>query len=91
MVSFGQSSGKIPPFDVIDLMAKGSLFLTRPSLFTYIAKREDLLVTAAEVFDAVRSGAFGVEIRQTYDLREAATAHSDIEARRTMGVSILRP
>lgn len=91
MVSFGQSSGKIPPFDIIDLMAKGSLFLTRPSLFTYIAKREDLLETAAAVFDAVRSGVFGVEIRQTYDLREAATAHSAIEARRTTGVSILRP
>lgn len=90
LVSFGQSSGKVPPFDVLDLMAKGSLFLTRPSLFTHIAKREDLLGIAAETFAAARA-AFRVEIRQRYDLREAAKAHRDIETRRTAGVSILRP
>jgi len=88
MVSFGQSSGNPPFFNVIDLMTKGSLFLTRPSLFTYIAKRQDLLTTAENVFDAVRKGVFDIEIRQTYDLREAAAAHRDIEARRTTGVSI---
>ncbi|MCE2509533.1 MAG: quinone oxidoreductase [Alphaproteobacteria bacterium] len=91
MISFGQSSGKIPPFDVIELMAKGSLFLTRPSLFTYIAKREDLLGTAADVFDAVRNGVFTIDIRKTYALRDAADAHRDIEARRTTGASIFRP
>lgn len=91
LVSFGQASGKIPPFDVAQLMAKGSLFLTRPTLFTHIAKREDLLAMAGEVFDAVRNGVFRVAIRKTYPLREAARAHRDIEARRTTGVSIFLP
>ncbi|MEJ2724056.1 MAG: quinone oxidoreductase [Deltaproteobacteria bacterium] len=91
MVSFGQSSGSIAPVDLSILAAKGSLFLTRPSLMTYTAKREDLLAHARDLFRVVAEGAVKVEIRQTYPLSEAARAHQDVEARRTTGSSILLP
>lgn len=89
LVTFGQSSGPIPPLDTGILGAKGSLFLTRPSLFTYIAKREDLLHAAAELFSVVRSGAVHIAINQTYPLKHAAQAHRDLEARKTTGSTIL--
>lgn len=63
MVSFGQSSGTVPPFDLGTLSAKGSLFLTRPSLMTYTAKREDLLAHARDLFEVVTNGAVKIEIR----------------------------
>ena len=63
MVSFGQASGSVPPFDLGILAAKGSLFLTRPSLMTYTAKREDLLAHASDLFDVVEKGAVKIEIR----------------------------
>jgi NADPH2:quinone reductase len=91
MVSYGNSSGPVPPFSPLVLSAKGSLFLTRPSLMTYTAHREELLATAAELFEVVRSGAVRVEIRQTYPLAEAAQAHRDLEARRTTGSTVLMP
>lgn len=91
MVSFGQSSGSVPPFEVATLAAKGSLFLTRPSLFAYIARREELLGGSAEMFDLVAKGILGIEIHQTYPLREAAQAHRDLEARRTTGSTVLLP
>ena len=95
MVSFGQSSGPtsgpIPPFDVGILGAKGSLFLTRPSLMAYTAKREDLLAHARDLFEVVEKGAVKIEIRQTYPLAEAAQAHRDLESRKTTGSSILIP
>jgi NADPH2:quinone reductase len=91
MVSFGQSSGSIAPVDLSILAAKGSLFLTRPSLMTYTARREDLLAHARDLFRVVAEGAVKVEIRQTYPLSEAARAHRDVEARRTTGSSILLP
>ncbi len=91
MVSFGQSSGMVPPVDVTVLSAKGSLYLTRPTLFHYTAAREDLLASAAAVFDVVLNGAVRVEIGQTYPLREAARAHADLEARRTVGATVLIP
>ncbi len=91
MVSFGQASGRVPPVEILDLMNKGSLFLTRPTLFTYTAKREDLLAMAEEVFAAVQAGLFEIEICQTYPLREAAKAHVAIAARQTMGASVLTP
>jgi NADPH2:quinone reductase len=91
MVSFGQSSGPIPPFDLGILGAKGSLFLTRPSLMTYTAKREDLLAHAKDLFEVVGKGAVKIEIRQTYPLAEAARAHRDLEGRKTTGSSLLIP
>lgn len=91
MVSFGQSSGAVPPLDVTVLSAKGSLFLTRPSLFAYVADRADLLAAAEELFDLVEAGVLRIEINQTYPLREAATAHRDLEGRRTTGSTVLLP
>ena len=91
MVSFGQSSGPVPPFDLGVLSAKGSLFLTRPSLMTYTAKREDLLAHAQDLFEVVENGAVRIEIGQTYTLAEAAKAHFDLEARKTTGSTILIP
>jgi NADPH2:quinone reductase len=91
MVSFGQSSGGIAPVDLQVLAAKGSLFLTRPSLMAYTAKRDDLLAHAADLFDVVTRGVVSIEVRQTYPLEAAAQAHTDLEARRTTGSSILLP
>jgi NADPH2:quinone reductase len=91
MVSFGQSSGMVPPVDIVMLSAKGSLYLTRPTLMTYTASREDLLASASALFDVVRRGVVTVEIRQTYPLRDAARAHADLEARRTTGSTVLIP
>ena len=91
MVSFGQSSGSVPPFDTSILAAKGSLFLTRPSLMTYTARREDLVAHAEDLFDVVGRGAVTVDVRQTYPLAEAAHAHRDMEGRKTTGSSVLIP
>jgi NADPH2:quinone reductase len=87
---FGQSSGPVPPFDP-SLLARGSNFITRPTLFQYVAAREDLLAAARALFDVVLSGAVKVEVRQTYPLSEAARAHRDLESRRTTGSSVLLP
>ena len=91
MVSYGNSSGPVTAVDLGWLSARGSLFVTRPSLMHYVAKREDLLAAAAELFEAVASGAVRIEVHQTYALRDAATAHRDLESRRTTGSSILLP
>jgi NADPH:quinone reductase len=91
MVLFGQSSGKVPPFDLGLLAAKGSLYITRPSLFTYTAKRQDLVNSANELFQTILSGAIKIPIGQTYALKEAAKAHMDMESRKTTGSSILLP
>jgi NADPH2:quinone reductase len=91
MVSFGNASGPVPPFEPGILAAKGSLFLTRPTLMTYTAKRVDLVASAAELFEAVASGVVNIEVRQTYPLAEAARAHRDLEARRTTGSTVLLP
>jgi NADPH2:quinone reductase len=88
MVSFGQSSGPIPPFDLSVLAQKGSLFLTRPSLMTYTAKREALLAHAQDLFDVVQSGAVKIDVRRTYPLSEASRAHRDLESRKTTGSSV---
>jgi len=88
MVSFGQSSGPMPPFDMAVLAQKGSLFLTRPTLMTYTAKRDDLLAHARDVFEVIQSGAVKVEVRRTYPLAEASRAHRDLEGRRTTGSSV---
>ncbi|MEE8083922.1 MAG: quinone oxidoreductase [Alphaproteobacteria bacterium] len=91
MVSFGNASGPAPAFTVLDLMSRGSLFVTRPVLAHYTAAREDLLETANDLFDVVASGAVKIEINQRYALGEAEDAHRDLEGRRTTGSSILIP
>ncbi len=91
MVSFGQSSGSVPPLDLSVLSARGSLFLTRPTLMTYTAGREDLQDHARDLFEVVLSGAVKIEAKKTYPLAEAARAHRDLEARKTTGSTILIP
>ena len=88
MVTFGQASGPIAPLDLGLLAAKGSLFVTRPSLMAYTAKREDLLEHARDLFDVVQSGAVKIDVRQTYPLAEAAQAHRDLEGRKTKGSTV---
>jgi NADPH:quinone reductase and related Zn-dependent oxidoreductases len=91
MVSFGQSSGKVAPFDPGILAAKGSLFLTRPTLATYTAQRADLMSAAAELFDMVKRGFVRIEVRHTFPLADAAQAHRALEARATTGSTVLVP
>jgi NADPH2:quinone reductase len=86
-VSFGNASGPVPPFELTAL--KGSLFATRPTLMAYTARRADLLANAAELFEMVEKGLLEITVNQSYPLREAATAHRDIEARKTTGSTVL--
>jgi NADPH2:quinone reductase len=88
---FGASSGPVPPFNLGVLAQKGSLYVTRPTLFVYNAKREDLEQSANALFDVVKSGAVKIEINQRYKLAETAQAHRDLEARKTTGVTVLVP
>jgi NADPH:quinone reductase len=88
MVSFGQASGKVEPFDAGILAAKGSLYLTRPTLNTYAAKREDLVAMAKELFEIVASGSVKITVNQTYALKDAAQAHRDLEGRKTTGSTV---
>jgi NADPH2:quinone reductase len=90
IVSFGNASGPVPPINFAKVL-KGSLFLTRPSLMQYTAKREDLVAAARDLFDIVLSGKVKIEVNQRYPLREAAQAHRDLEARKTTGSTILLP
>jgi NADPH2:quinone reductase len=91
MVSYGNSSGPVGAIDVGMLAAKGSLFLTRPSLATYTAKRADLEATCADLFKVVLDGAVTIRVNQTFPLSEAAEAHRALEARRTTGSTVLLP
>lgn len=91
MVSFGNASGAVPPFDLSILSAKGSLFLTRPSLGSYTTKREDLEASAKDLFDVVGSGAVKVQVNQSFPLAEAAKAHTALESRQTTGSTVLLP
>ena len=91
LVSFGQSSGKVDPFDVGILSAKGSLYVSRPTLMTYTATREDLELSAGRLFEVVGSGAVKVEVRQTFPLAQAADAHVALEGRKTTGSTVLLP
>jgi NADPH2:quinone reductase len=90
-VSFGQSSGPIEPFNVGLLSQKGSLYATRPTLFTYIASRADLELSAGALFDMVGRGDVKIEINQRYPLSDAASAHRDLEGRKTTGTTVLMP
>jgi len=91
MVSFGQSSGLVPPLDIGILSKKGSLFLTRPTLMTYTAKRDDLISRSRQLFDVVKKGVVKIEIDQTFPLQDAVKAHEALEARRTTGSTVLLP
>ncbi|HTV51671.1 MAG TPA: quinone oxidoreductase [Steroidobacteraceae bacterium] len=91
MVSYGNASGPPPAINPLELSKRGSLFLTRPTLFTYISTREALVAAARELFAIVRSGKVRVRIGQTYPLAEVARAHEDLEARRTTGQTVLIP
>ena len=90
-VSFGNASGKIEGFDLGLLATKGSLYATRPTLFTYIAKRDELVASANALFDVVARGIVTINVNQTYPLSAAADAHRDLEARRTTGSTVLLP
>jgi NADPH2:quinone reductase len=91
MVSFGNASGPAPALEPSILAAKGSLYLTRPTIMTYTAQHADLVASATELFEVVASGAVNIEVRQTYPLAEAARAHRDLEGRRTTGSTVLLP
>jgi NADPH:quinone reductase len=91
MVSYGNASGPVPPFDLGVLGAKGSLFLTRPTLPTYTAKRADLEAVAADLFSVVTSGAVKIQVNQTFPLQDAAKAHIALESRQTTGSTVLIP
>jgi NADPH2:quinone reductase len=90
-VSFGNTSGPVPPFDLGVLSAKGALYATRPTLMTYVVRRDDLLANAAELFDMVGKAAIKIQVSQTYPLRAAAQAHRDLEVRKTTGSIVLTP
>ena len=90
-VSFGNASGPLPPIDSSEFAGRGSLFFTRPTLFTYIAKRADYEAMAAELFEVVASGKVKTSINQRYALKDVARAHADLEARRTTGSTVLIP
>ena len=91
MVTYGSSSGPVPPVDPSLLAAKGSLFLTRPTLSTYTARRVDLEAMSADLFDAIATGAVHATVHQTFPLRDAAKAHAALEARQTTGSTVLIP
>ncbi len=91
LVTFGNASGAVPPFDPLLLAQKGSLFVTRPVLDHYTSKRSELVALGNELFDVVVSGQVKIEVNQNYALADAAQAHRDLEARKTTGSTILVP
>ena len=91
MVSFGNASGAVPPVNINILSAKGSLYVTRPTLITHIATRAELVERANALFDAVKSGKVKIETTKRYKLADAQQAHRDLEARKTTGSIILQP
>jgi NADPH2:quinone reductase len=91
LVSFGNASGKPEPLDIMSLAAKGSLYVTRPTLDGYTRTREELLASANAVFDMIRQGHVKVVVSRRFALRDAAKAHAALEARETTGSLILTP
>ena len=91
LVSFGNSSGKVEPFGLHELTRRGSLYVTRPTLYDFIGERTSLEAGAAELFALVEKGRVAIEVNQTYALRDAAQAHRDLEARKTTGSTVLIP
>lgn len=90
-VSFGAASGPIDAFDIGILSKKGSLYATRPTLFTHVATRASLQESASDLFDLVERGIVKINVNQTYPLKDAAEAHRDLEARKTTGSIVLKP
>ena len=90
-VSFGNASGPVPPFELLLLAQKGSLYATRPTLVTYTAKRADMVRMAEDVFSMVKAGKIVNDARQTYPLKDATKAHRDLESRKTTGSTVLLP
>jgi NADPH2:quinone reductase len=90
-VSYGNASGPVPPLDILVLAQKGSLYLTRPTLVTFIASRANLLAMSRELFDMVKSGKVQLDVQKSYPLAEAAQAHRDLEGRKTTGSVLLIP
>ncbi len=91
MVSFGNASGAVPPFALSELAARGSLYITRPTLFAYASDRDKLEAMAAELFAMIESGKIEVEVKQRFALGDAAEAHRALEGRRTTGSTVLLP
>ncbi|PUA20839.1 quinone oxidoreductase [Glaciimonas sp. PCH181] len=91
MVSFGSASGPVPPFSLNELVSRGSLYITRPSLPNYISTRTDLDAAAADLFQMIASQKITIDINQRYALKDVAQAHSDLESRKTTGSTILHP
>jgi NADPH:quinone reductase-like Zn-dependent oxidoreductase len=91
MVSYGSSSGPVPPFSTADLVKRGSLFITRPTLFDYIRRRTELESAARELFDLIGRGTIRIEIGRNYALQDAAQAHRDLEGRQTVGSTVMLP
>jgi NADPH2:quinone reductase len=91
MVTFGNASGPVPPLDTGILARKGSLYLTRPTVFSHVAKREDLERGAAELFEVILGGKVRIDVGRTWSLAEAAEAHRALEARATTGSIVLLP
>jgi NADPH2:quinone reductase len=90
-VSFGNASGPVPPFEINILQGKGSLYATRPTLQTYVAKRADLVANANDLFDVVSKGIVKINVNHTYALKDAGQAHQDLVARKTTGSIVLVP
>jgi NADPH2:quinone reductase len=91
MVTYGNASGAPPAISPLELSKRGSLYMTRPTLFNFISTRQPLVRAAQELFDLVARGVIKIQIGQTYELRDAAKAHTDLEARRTTGSTVLLP
>ena len=91
LVSFGSASGNVDAFGLGELMSRGSLYVTRPSLMSYVASRQELVDSAAALFDVVQGGQVNITVNQTYPLAEAAQAHRDLEGRKTTGSTVLEP
>lgn len=91
LVSFGNASGPVPPFSLLELTKRGSLYVTRPTLGDFIRERADLTHGCGELFGLVERGVIRIEVNQTYALADAASAHRDLEARRTTGSTVLVP
>jgi NADPH2:quinone reductase len=91
MVTFGNATGAVEPFSPMELAKRGSLFVTRPVVFSFIAERSALESASAELFRLIKDGTVSIQVNQSRPLREAAAAHADLEARRTTGSTVLIP
>jgi NADPH2:quinone reductase len=91
MISYGNASGSVDPVPLSDLVSRGSLYLTRPTMGTYCVAREDILAGTKALFDVMQAGHVKVAIGQTYALKDVPQAHRDLEARKTTGSTVIEP